>query len=113
MLLASVEPKNWLDGEENKPEVQKYNGRVHNGVFESLSSVSAESQQKNEVFSEMNSRGQVDLIDMQTQQKNGYKWIMVYQQFVQIRPTKTKRAPKIAYFLIDIFLHIGSTVCAT
>ena len=33
---------------------------------------------------------------------------MVYQQFVQIRPTKTKRAPEIAYFLIDIFCILGA-----
>ena len=28
------------------------------------------------VFNDMNCRGQVDLIDMQTQEANGYKWIM-------------------------------------
>ena len=39
------------------------------------------------IFNDMNSRGQVDLIDMQTQANAEYKWIMVYQdhltKFVQ------------------------------
>ena len=59
------------------------------------------------VFSEMNSRGQVDLIDMQSQADVDYKRILVYQdhltKFVNIRPTKTKRAAEIAYILLDIF----------
>ena len=31
------------------------------------------------IFNDINSRGQVDLIDMQTQASAEYKWIMVYQ----------------------------------
>ena len=33
------------------------------------------------VFNDMNCRGQVDLIDMQTQSVNDYKWILNYQVF--------------------------------
>ena len=44
------------------------------------------------IFNEMNSRGQVDLIDMQTQAVKEYKWILNYQghltKFVQLRPLK-------------------------
>ena len=67
------------------------------------------------VFSEMNSRGQVDLIDMQSQADVDYKWILVYQdhltKFVNIRPTKTKRATEIAYILLDIFVLLALLVC--
>ena len=54
------------------------------------------------IFSGMNSRTQVDLIDMQSQLDEDLKWILVYQdhltEFVQLRPVKSKRTPKIAYF---------------
>ena len=64
------------------------------------------------IFSEMNSRAQVDLIDMQSQPDGELKWILVYQdhltKFVQLRPTKPKRAPKIAYILLDIFSIFGA-----
>ena len=64
------------------------------------------------VFSEMNSRGQVDLIDMQSQADVDYKWILVYQdhltKFVNIRPNKTKHATEIAYILLDIFCTFGA-----
>ena len=64
------------------------------------------------VFNDMNCRAQVDLIDMQTQQHDGYNWIMVYQdhltKFVQLRPTKTKRAAEMAHLLMDIFCILGA-----
>ena len=64
------------------------------------------------VFSEMNSRGQVDLIDMQSQADVDYKWILVYQdhltKFVNICPTKTKLAAEIAYILLHIFCTFGA-----
>ena len=64
------------------------------------------------VFNDMNCRAQVDLIDMQTQQHDGYNWRMVYQdhltKFVQLRPTKIKRAAEIAYLLVDIFCILGA-----
>ena len=53
------------------------------------------------IFSEMNSRAQVDLTDMQSQPDGDLKWILVYQdhltKFVQLRPVMSKRAPEIAY----------------
>ena len=64
------------------------------------------------IFSEMNSRAQVDLIDMQSQPDGDLKWILVYQdhlkKFVQLRPVPTERAPKIAYQLLDIFRIFGT-----
>ena len=64
------------------------------------------------IFSEMNSRAQVDLIDMQSQPDRDLKWILVYQdhltKFVQLRPVTSKRAPEIAYQLLDIFSISGA-----
>ena len=55
------------------------------------------------VFSEMNYREQVDLIDMQSQAAGEN---FVYQdhltKFVQLRPVTSKRAPEIAYQLLDV-----------
>ena len=64
------------------------------------------------IFNDMNSRGQVDLIDMQSQPSGEYKWILVHQdhftKFVQLRATKTKRAAEIGYLLLDIFCIFGA-----
>ena len=50
------------------------------------------------VFNEMNSREQVDLIDMQNQADGENKWIFVYQdhltKFEQLRPVTSKLAPE-------------------
>lgn len=60
----------------------------------------------------MNSRCQVDLIDMQSQPDNDFKFIFVYQdhltKFVQLRALKSKRAEEVAYHLIDIFTIFGA-----
>ena len=54
----------------------------------------------------MHSREQVDLIDRQSQADGENKWIFVYQdhltKFVQLRPVTSKRAPEIAYQLLDV-----------
>ena len=64
------------------------------------------------IFSEMNSRALVDLIDMQIQPDGDLKWIFVYQdhltKFVQLRPVTSKRASEIAYQLLDIFSIFGA-----
>lgn len=64
------------------------------------------------LHSEMNSRCQVDLIDMQSQQDHGFKFIMVYQdhltKFVLLRSLQSKRAEEVAYQLTDIFLTFGA-----
>ena len=57
------------------------------------------------------SRAQVDLIDMQSMCQDQHK-IMVYQnhltKFCILRPLTSKRAPEIAYQLLDIYLLLGA-----
>ena len=64
------------------------------------------------IFSEMNSRAQGDLIDMQSQPDGELKWILVYQdlltKYVQLRPLTSKRAPEITYQVLDIFSIFGA-----
>ena len=64
------------------------------------------------IFSEMNSRAQVDQTDMQSQSDRDLKWILVYQDHltkcVQLLPVTSKRAPEIAYQLLDIFSIFGA-----
>ncbi|CAG4946502.1 unnamed protein product [Parnassius apollo] len=59
------------------------------------------------ISNELNSRCQVDLIDMQS-----HKVIMVYQdhltKFVQLRSLKSKQAEEVAYHLLDIFTTFGA-----
>lgn len=60
----------------------------------------------------MNSRCQIDLIDMQTQPDGDYKFILVYQdqltKFVNLRPLTHKRAEEVARVLLDIFTTFGA-----
>ena len=60
----------------------------------------------------MNSRAQVDLIDMQSQPDGDLKWILVYHdhltKFVQLGPVTSKYAPEVAYQLVDIFSIFGA-----
>ncbi|XP_067132087.1 KRAB-A domain-containing protein 2-like [Centruroides vittatus] len=64
------------------------------------------------LHSEMNSRSQVDLIDLQTTPDENYKFILVYQdhltKFVIFRALQTKRAVKVANHLLDIFTTFGA-----
>ena len=59
------------------------------------------------IFSEMNSRAQIDLIGMQSQPLGDLKWILVYKdhltKLLQLCPVKLKRAREIAYPLLNIF----------
>ncbi|CAL4133115.1 unnamed protein product [Meganyctiphanes norvegica] len=61
---------------------------------------------------DFNTRRQVDLIDYQTNEANGYKYIMVYQdhltKFCVLRPLTSKRAAEIAYQIMDIFPLFGT-----
>ena len=61
---------------------------------------------------DFSSRGQVDLIDMQSMAHMGYKWIMVYQdhltKFCVLRSLTSKRAAEVAYQLMDVFLLFGA-----
>lgn len=58
-------------------------------------------------FSEIKSRRQVDLIDMQTMPDDQFQFIMVYQnyvtRFVQLRPLTSRKAAEVAKQLLDIF----------
>lgn len=64
------------------------------------------------VHFEMNSRCQVDLIDMQSEADQEFKFIMVYQdhltKFVLLRPLQSKKAKEVADHLLDIFLIFGA-----
>ena len=67
---------------------------------------------KPRVFRDINSRGQVDLIDMQSKADGEFKCILVYQdhltKFVQLHATKSKRAAEVACHLLDIFCIFGA-----
>lgn len=64
------------------------------------------------VSNHMNSRCQVDLIDMQSKADREYRFIMVYQdhltKFVCLRPLKTKTAEEVAHHLLHIFSDKGA-----
>jgi len=66
------------------------------------------------IFSNFNSRCQVDLIDYQSQPDENYKFLLVYQdhltKFVVLKPLTSKRAEEVAYNILDIFLLIGAPV---
>ena len=63
---------------------------------------------------EYGSRGQVDLVDMQSMVYQGCKWIMVYQdnltKLCLLKPLQSKRAAEVAMQLMDIFLLLGASV---
>ncbi|XP_060873867.1 KRAB-A domain-containing protein 2-like [Metopolophium dirhodum] len=64
------------------------------------------------IFSELNSRCQLDLIDYQSQADGEYKFVLVYQdhltKFCILKPLKSERAEEVAYCLIDIFTVFGA-----
>ena len=61
---------------------------------------------------EFNSRGQVDLMDFQSNPDGKYTFIMVYQdhltKFCNIKPLTLKKASEIAFNLIDMFTIFGA-----
>ena len=52
-------------------------------------------------------KGQVDLMDFQSNPDGNYKFIMVYQdhltKFCNIKPLTSKKASEVAFNLIDVF----------
>ena len=56
----------------------------------------------------MNSRGQIDLIDLQSQPHGSYKWILNYQvhlaKFLYLQPLERKSVVDATTTLLDIFL---------
>ena len=65
------------------------------------------------VSMEFNSRGKMDLIDMQSLSYDDYKYIMVYQDnmttFVVLWPLKSKRTTDVVMQILDIFLPFWSS----
>lgn len=63
------------------------------------------------VTKDFNSRGQVDLIDLQSAPDKNYKWLLNYQdhgiKFYFLRPLTSKRAAEVALELLKIFLEVG------
>ena len=64
------------------------------------------------VSNAMNSRFQVDLIDMQSQPDGDFKFILNYQdhltKFLILRPLRFKRAAEVGYHVLDISCLFGS-----
>lgn len=64
------------------------------------------------LHNELNSRCQIDLIDMQTNPDGVMKFILVYQdhltKFVLLRPMCSKSADEVARHLLDIFSTFGA-----
>lgn len=62
----------------------------------------------------LNSRGQVDLVDMEPKLCGDYRFIMVYQdqltKFVMLKALQTNGAEEMAYNLLDIFTTNGVPV---
>jgi len=62
----------------------------------------------------MNSRCQVDLIDIQSQADGEFRFIMIYQdhltKFIQLRALKSKTAEEVANNILDIFCIFGVPV---
>lgn len=60
----------------------------------------------------MNSRCQVDLIDMQSEPDRDYRFILNYQdhltKFTILKPLKSKTAEEVAYVVVDIFCMFGA-----
>lgn len=61
---------------------------------------------------DFNSRGQVDLVDLQSIPDGEFKWLMDYQdhatKFTCIRPLRTKQAAEVAVEQLKIFLEHGA-----
>lgn len=60
---------------------------------------------------QLNSRCQVNLVDMRSQPDGEFNFIMVYQdyhtKFLILRPLKSEQAEEVAYHLLDIFTIFG------
>lgn len=61
---------------------------------------------------DFNSRGQVDLVDMQSMRDGDFKFILHYQdhltKFAVLRPLTSKLAAEVGFQLLDIFLLFGA-----
>lgn len=63
------------------------------------------------LYSELNSRCQIDLIDMQTNPDGDMKFILLYHdhltKFLLLKPLHSKTADEVAYHMLDIFSTFG------
>ena len=95
-------------------ELQVKYANIQRETLEIFKSLCQQCQEKKKPSSEFSSRGQVDLIDMESMLCRNYKWIMVYQDhltnFCVLRPLKSNHATEIAFQLADIFLLLGAPV---
>lgn len=61
---------------------------------------------------DFNSRGQVDLIDLQSAPDGNFKWLLNFQdhgtKFCHLRPLTSERAAEVAMELLKIFLNQGA-----
>ena len=78
------------NGKRNTSKVQKHYSRKHHALPKFVSSLPQKIKSSKKglaikpmIFSEMNSRAQVDLIDMQSQPGGDFKWILVYQEHLK------------------------------
>jgi hypothetical protein len=64
------------------------------------------------LIKDFNSRGQVDLVDMQSMHDGDFKFILHYQdhltKFAVLRPLTSKLAAEVGFQLLDIFLLFGA-----
>jgi hypothetical protein len=64
------------------------------------------------LIKDFNSRGQVDLVDMQSMRDGDFKFILHYQdhltKFAVLRPLTSKLAAEVGFQLLDIFLLFGA-----
>ncbi|XP_068229392.1 KRAB-A domain-containing protein 2-like [Palaemon carinicauda] len=108
-------------------ELQKKYANIQTKAVELFKSLCQECQKKQKrpmtkgvvvrpiLIKKFSSRGQVDLIDMQSMPSgSNKKWIMVYQdllmKFCLLRALTSRRAAEVAFHLLDIFLLFGAPV---
>lgn len=64
------------------------------------------------IHSQMNSRSQIDIIDLQSDPDGDFHFIFNYQdhltKFVTLRPLRTKTAEEVALVLLDVFTTFGT-----
>jgi hypothetical protein len=64
------------------------------------------------ISEDFNEKGQVDLVDFQSNPDGKFRWILNYQdhstKFLSLRPLESKRAIEVARNLLSLFLTFGA-----